>query len=59
MKSSITDIYSHYYAKIKVDSSDSMPIEKRLTSRNVVIRIKSVLNEDKNHYYIFLEKCLY
>ena len=47
--------------KIKLDSYDSLPIEKKLTLYNVTIHIKSVLNKDKNHYYyeIFLEKCLY
>ena len=38
-----------------------MPIEKVLTLQNVIILIKSILNEDKNHYYyeILLEKFLY
>ena len=60
LKSSITDIFSHYYVKIKVDSYDSLPIEKILTL-HVIILIKSVLNNDQNHYYynIFLEKCTY
>ena len=59
IKSSITYIFSLYFAKIKVDSSDSSPIEKRLILKVVIILIKSVLNKDKNHYYykIFLEKC--
>ena len=59
IKSSITYIFSSYFAKIKVDSSDSSPIEKRLILKVVIILIKSVLNKDKNHYYykIFLEKC--
>ena len=59
LKSGITSIFSHYYEKIKVDSYDSLPLEKRLTLHNVIIHIKSVLNKDKNHYYykIFLEKC--
>ena len=49
--------FSHCYAKIKVDSYDFLPIEKTLTL-HVIILIKSVLNEDKNHYYyMFLEKC--
>ena len=53
--------FSDYYAKIKVDSHDSSPIEKRLSLHNVIILIKSVLNRDQNHYYynIFLEKCSY
>ena len=42
----------------KADSNKSLLTEKRLTLHNVIIYIKSVLNEDKNHYYykIFLEK---
>ena len=61
LKSGITEIFSHYFAKIKVDSYDSLPIEKILTLHNVIILIKSVLNKDKNHYYckIFLKNCLY
>ena len=52
---------SHYYAKIKVHSYDSLPIEKTLTLNNVLILIKSVLNKDKSHYYykIFLQRRLY
>ena len=51
LKGSITYIFSHYFAKVKVDSFDSLPIEKRLTLHNVIILIQSVLNKDKNHYY--------
>ena len=60
-KSGITYIFSHYFAKIKVDSYDSLPIEKRLILHNVIVHIKSVLNKDKNHYYYknFSEKCSY
>ena len=52
---------SHYFAKIKVDSYDSLPIEKRSTLHNVIIHIKSVLNKDKNYYFckLFLEKRSY
>ena len=62
LKSGITYIFSHYCAKIKVDSYDSLPIEKILTFHNVLILIKSVLKKkNKNHYYykFFLEKCSY
>ena len=61
LKSSITYIFSNYFAKIKVDSYNSLPIEKTLTLHNIIILIKSVLNKDKNHYCykIFLEKCPY
>ena len=45
-------------AKIKLDSYDSLSIEKRLTLHDDKIHIKSVLNKDKNNYYykLFLEK---
>ena len=61
IKSGITDICSHHYAKIKVDSDDSLPIEKILTLYSVIIHIKSVVNKDGSRYYykIFLEKCSY
>ena len=61
LKSSTPYMFSHYSAKIKVDSFDSLPTEKTLTFHNVIIHIKSVLNKDKNHYCrkIFLEKCSY
>ena len=47
LTSGITYIFSYYFAKIKVDSYDSLPIEKILTLHNVLIHIKSVLNKDK------------
>ena len=60
-KRGMTCIFSHYFTKIKVDSYDSLPIEKRLNLHNVIIHIQSVLNKDKNHYYykLFLEKYSY
>ena len=39
LKNGITYISSHYFAKIKVDSYDSLPIEKRLFFHNVIILI--------------------
>ena len=52
--------WQHNYAKIKLDSYDSLPPEKMLTLRNVIILIKSVFNKDKNHYYYTcLEECSY
>ena len=61
LKSSTSYMFSHYSAKIKVYSFDSLPTEKALTFHNVIIHIKSVLNKDKNHYCrkIFLEKYSY
>ena len=52
----MTHVISHNYAKIKVDSYDSLPLEKISTFHNVIKLIKLVFN--KNHYYynIFLEK---
>ena len=55
-------IYNFYnYATIKVDSYDSLPVEKTMTFRNVITYVKSVWNRDKNNYYcnIFLEKGSY
>ena len=56
-KIGITYAFSHIYAKIKIDSFDSLHIEKTLTFHNVIILIKPVLNKDENHYYynIFLK----
>ena len=42
VKSGITYVISHNYAKIKVDSYDSLPPEKTLALHNVIILIKSV-----------------
>ena len=60
-KSDVTYVFSHSYAKIKVDSNDFLPIEKTWTILHNVIHIKSVFNEDQNQNYdnIFLEKCYY
>ena len=46
---------------LKIDSYDSLPLEKTLTSYNVIILIKSVFNKDKNNYYynLFLGKGSY
>ena len=54
------DKYSinHNPARIRIDSYNSLYIEKKLTLHNVIILIKSVFNRDKDNYYysIFLEK---
>ena len=49
-KSGIAYFISHNYAKIKVDSYDSLAVEKNLTLHNVIILIKSVFNKDKINY---------
>ena len=60
VKSGITYVISHNYAKIKVDLYNSLLLEKTLTFHNVIILIKSIRNKGKNNYYynIFLEKVL-
>ena len=44
--------------QIRIDSYNSLPIEKILTFHNVIILIKSVVNKNKNQDYsnILLEK---
>ena len=52
-------VFSHNYARIKIDSHDSLPLGKTLTLDNIIILITSVVNNNQIHYYynIFLEKC--
>ena len=61
VKSHITDIISHNYTKIKVDSYNSLPLEKTMAFYNVIILIKSVWNKYKSNYSynIFLGKTFY
>ena len=58
VKSGITYTIYYNYAKIKVDSYDSLPLEKTMTFHNFIILIKSVFNKDKNncYYNIYLGK---
>ena len=58
IKSGITHTISHNYAKIKVDSYDSLLLK---ICYNIIILINSVWNKDKNNYYynIFLQKTSY
>ena len=58
VKSGITHVISHNDAKIKVNSSNSLPLEKTLSFHNVIILMKSVFDKNKNncYYNIFLEK---
>ena len=58
VKNGITNMISHNYAKIKLDSYDSLPLEKTITFHDVTILIKSVFNN--NYYYnLFLERASY
>ena len=45
VKSGITYVIFHNYAKIKVDSYDFLPLERTLTFHNVIILIKSIFNK--------------
>ena len=53
--------FCHNYARIKIDSYDSLRLEKPLTFHSFIIHITSVLKKDQNHYNynLFLEKCSY
>ena len=41
--------FFHNYAKFKIDSNDSLPLEQALTLHNVIMFINSVFNKDRNH----------
>ena len=61
VKSGITKWYiNHNFGKIRIDSYNSLPIEKILSFHNVLILIKSAVDKKKSKYYytIFLEKGL-
>ena len=60
-RSSVIYVFSHNYKKVKIDSYDSLPLEKTLTLHNHIKVIESVLNEDQNHhcYNISIERCSY
>ena len=60
-KSGITDSINLNFGKIRIESYNSLPIEKILTFHIVIILIKSVVNKNKNNYYynIFLEEDSY
>ena len=60
-ESNIIYVVSHNYAKIEVDSYDSLLLNESLTFHNVLIHIKSACNKDQNPYFYntFLEKCSY
>ena len=49
-KSGIADSINHNFGKIRIDSFDSLPIEKILPF-HVIILLKSVADKYKNEYY--------
>ena len=48
LKCGTTYVFSHNYARIKVDSYGFLPLEETFAFHNVVIHIKSVLKKDQN-----------
>ena len=54
-KSGITDSINYNFARIRIDSYNSLPIEKIFSFHNVIIFIKSVASKNKydNCYNIF------
>ena len=57
-KSGIKDSINQNFERIRIDSYNSLPIDKILAVQNVTILIISVVNKNKNknYYNIFLEK---
>ena len=56
-ESSIKCSISYNFTRTRIDSYNSLPIEKLLAFHNVIILIKPLVNRNKNHYYnLFLEK---
>ena len=47
----ITDSINYNFGKIRIDSYNSLSIEKILTFHNVITLIKSIVNMNKNEYY--------
>ena len=50
-KSDITFVVSHNFARIKIDSYDSLSLSKNIYFHNVLILIKSDSNKDQSDYY--------
>ena len=50
-KSFIPDSINHNFGKIRTDSFNSLPIEKKMAFHNLIIFVKSVVNKNKNEYY--------
>ena len=48
-----------FFVRIRIDSYNSLPVEKTLNFHNVMILMTSVKNENNYYYNIFLEKGSY
>ena len=55
-KSDITDSINHNFARIRIESYMSLPVEKILTFYNVIILLKSVLMRIKITTIIYFQK---
>ena len=56
-KSGITDTTDHNLREIRIYSYNSLPFKNILTFHSVLIRIKSLVNKNKNEcYYIFRKR---
>ena len=55
-KSGIADSINHNFGRIRIDSYDSLPIERILTFHDAIILIKLVVNKNKNQYYYIFRK---
>ena len=49
-KSGITDGINNNFARIRIDSYNSLPIEKVLTFHNAIILIKLVVNKNRKRF---------
>ena len=52
--------YGKDFMKIKFNSDDNLPLNKRLKIHNMAIVIRSVFEEDGKYYsHVFSDECLY
>ena len=60
-KSGNTQSINHNFEEIRIDSYNSLPTEKTLTFHNVIVLVKSAVNNNENTYYnnILLERNSY
>ena len=50
-KSGIADSINHNFGEIRIDSYNTLPMEKILTFHDVIIHFRSVVDENKKKYY--------
>ena len=55
-KSGITDSINHNFARIKIDSYVSLPIEKLLILHNVIVLTQSAVKNKNECYYVFRKR---